>query len=137
MTSLRNGLIDHRFEITDNDAFHSVCSKGFKGAVKTAVRKYVAEYDSFTKDPIDFSFVYEYTSLFGFSQGFAITDYCIYGDEGSTFMLNISDLSRVKYDDDDNEIVFVPKKGLSYYIKVSPKKKDMAQELIDVINDYL
>lgn len=137
MKSLSDALLEYRFDITDNDAFHSISSDSFNKAVKTASNKYVAKYNSHANSTADFVFIYEYYSFLGFVQGFAITDSYIYGDDGVTFELPLNNLASVKYDDEDHEIVLSPKNGSKHYIKVSANKKQLAKTLASIINDYI
>lgn len=137
MKSLSDALLEYRFDITDNDVFHSVSSASFNKAVKTASNKYAAKYNSHANSATDFVFIYEYSSFLGFIQGFAITDSYIYGDDGGTFELPLNNLSSVKYDNEDHEIVFYPKNGSKHHIKVSANKKQLAKTLVSIINNYI
>ncbi|WP_421196381.1 hypothetical protein [Aeromonas enteropelogenes] len=137
MSTLSDKLLDFRFDIADDDGFYSVSSSNFNRAVKTAYKKYVAKYNSHANSTSDFVLIYEYSSFLGFIQGFAITDYCIYGDEGSSFELPLRDLASVKYDESEDEFVFTSTSNKKYYIKVASSKKGLARQVATLINNHL
>ncbi|MGL5660773.1 MAG: hypothetical protein ACRDCX_06010 [Aeromonas sp.] len=132
MKTLLGALLEYRPDITDNNAFYCFGCNGFDKAKKTASKKYSNEY----VDTLDINFVYEYSSFLGFVYGFVITDDCICGYDGCSFHIPLKDLRAVRYDNDDDEIVFSPKNGLSSCIKVATQKRNLAKNLVSIINDY-
>ncbi|MGL5041209.1 MAG: hypothetical protein ACRC6D_14145 [Aeromonas sp.] len=127
-----SALFEYRFDITDSKDFYFYGMPGFEKAINTASKKYSGEY----VDASSIHFVYEYSSFLGFIHGFVITDDYICGYDGDSFKIPLKNLRTVRYDNDDDEIVFSPKSGLSSYIKVSTQKRNLAKNLISIINDY-